>query len=398
MYHAAGATNPIISYNAIYFGLPVVRPLTEPILRALVEAAMNSEDPNVLSRIGWGAASRKERLQHYLQPFVDSTDDARREHARVLQKIFSGELKAFAWAEEKARDRARENYAPHLEEFRSSLLGGGSAARLKTLELFQKERIALIVDDGFLPAFAAAASDTNSKIRNMIAVTVGSRWIWHATNQHPEAINLMLRLSKDIDRQVRYNANYYGLSTIRNRNDAVIERMLELTLKDGTDNQDFRQRVVWGLKNDSSALRRVLEKWMLQSALSKVKAVFAYGFHLDFFSERPASNSQLAELTDVPEKTIAQLIAIGPTPGWQVDGIENFLVVLSEELPPEHFARLLWTNNQGPPFLIVEEHELPTVKDLLLKSPRFKIILEKPIPLEVILQLGKTGQLELTDK
>ena len=91
-------------------------------------------------------------------------------------------------------------------------------------------------------------------------------------------------------------------------------------------------------------------------------------------------------------------VAIGPTPGWQVDSIENFLVVLSEELPPEHFARLLWTNNQGPPFLIVEEHELPTVKDLLLKSPRFKIILEKPIPLEVILQLGKTGQLELTDK
>jgi hypothetical protein len=136
---------------------------------------------------------------------------------------------------------------------------------------------------------------------------------------------------------------------------------------------------------------------MRRSGSSKVKAVFAYGFHLDFYSEAPAANDQLVELINAPGKTIAHLIAIGPTAGSKVDSIEGFLVALGQELPPEHFARLLWTNNQGPPFLIVEEHELPAVKDLLLKSPRFKIILEKSIPLEVILQLGKTGRLELNE-
>lgn len=54
---------------------------------------MNSEDPNVLSRIAWGAADQKEELLRQLGPHLDSTDPARRKHAEVLRRIFSGELK-----------------------------------------------------------------------------------------------------------------------------------------------------------------------------------------------------------------------------------------------------------------------------------------------------------------
>ena len=250
MYHAVGSTNREISYNALYFGLSTVRPMTEPILRTLVDLGMKSEDPNILSRIAWGGAAQKGRLVHYLKPYLESEDSKQREHAQTLQKIFSGELKAFVWASEQARKRAEAKYSNRLEEIRTTLTKGDSRGRRETLDLILGERIALIMDESFIPAFAAAATDAEPKVRELVAKIAGDRWIWSATDQPPEAIELMMQLSRDPNRHVRYDANYYGLSTIRHRTDEEVERMIEMALYDGLDNPDFRGRVTWGLERN----------------------------------------------------------------------------------------------------------------------------------------------------
>jgi hypothetical protein len=396
MYHAAGSANSVIRYNAVYFGLSVVRPMTASILRALAEIGMNSEDPNVLSRIAWGASAQKEELLRHLQPHIASDDPARRQHAEALRRIFSGELKAFAWAEAKARGAAQAKYSDQLEEIRQGLIEKDSTARRETIELIHRERIALIMDETFIGAFAAAAGDQDATVRKSVAVITGTRWIWNQPNQLAEAIELMLRLSRDPVREVRYDAMYYGLSTLRNRSDEAVERMIEMTMQDGMDNQDFRQRIIWGLREERTTARRVLEKWM--SGIDAIRALFAYGFHLDFFAGQPEAASKVTELLKTPDKTIACLLAFGPTAGWKGESMDEFLNTLRQELPAPHARRVLWTNNQGPPFVMVEEPDVRLIKEALLTSPHFKIAAERPLSVRAMVHIGKEGGLKSFDR
>jgi hypothetical protein len=396
MYHAAGSTNPIIRANAIYFGLSVVRPLTQPILRTLVAIAMNSEDPNVLSRIAWGASAQKEDLLKHLRLHLDSDDPARRGHAEVLRRIFSGELKAFEWAAQKARDAARQKYSDRLEEFRESLTDGDSPARKTTLALIQRERIELIMDETFIDAFRAASGDPDPGVRNAIAVIAGGRWIWGNTNQPSEAINLMMRLARDPDRGVRYNAMYYGLSTLRDRNDDVVERMLEMTFQDGLDNMDFRGRITWGLRNDRETVRRVLNKWM--EGNDAIKALLAFGFHLDFIGESPRTNSVLQALLKTPQTSVARLVAFSPTAGSKVQSMDELMRWLREELPASYADHVLWPNNQGPPFVIVENSAISPIEEALMTSSRLKIAGQRTLSVEAIIHIGKTGGLKTLDR
>lgn len=255
MYHASASTNSSISYNAIYFGLSVVRPKTEPILRAMVEAGMKTEDPNTLGRIAWGASSNQASLLKYLEPFLKSEDEAKRKHAEELRKIFGGEIEAFAWSTARAKKRASEIYSGRLEEFRDGLVKGDSAKRRETIDTIQRESIALIMDDTFISAFAEAAKDHDEDIRRFVAVTVGSRWIWHGGEQAKAAIDLMVNLSRDESPQVRYAAVYFGLSTIRNYDKEVVDRLLEIVRQDARDGS-LRGRILWGFRNNPEAKAR----------------------------------------------------------------------------------------------------------------------------------------------
>lgn len=397
MYHAAGSKNPSVQNHAIYFGLSVVRPLTGPILRTLAEAAMDSRDPNLLSRVAWGAAAKKERLISYLAPFLESSDSETREHAEVLRRVFSGELEAFAWAKEQARLRAEASYSDQLPEIRRRMADGPSALRLETLQLIQRERLALIMDDSFILTFQAAADDPEAKVRSLLATIAGERWIWGADPQTPEAIQLMVRLSRDPDRGVRYGAMYYGLSTIRNRTAEVAERMLELTLRDGLGDSNFRHRITWGFRNDRELLAEVLQGWMRAADSKRIKALFARGFYHAFFEEEPPATPALEPLLADPEQSAGILIAIGMKEGWEIRSMEQVLDLLLQELPAPLKESVYWPSNQGPPFLLLELDQAPQTRQVLAASPHFKAEIERPLTAAHILRMGREGRLELTE-
>jgi hypothetical protein len=392
MYHAAGSTNSYISYNAVYFGISTVRPLTDPILRALVDLSMRSEDPNLLSRVAWAGSNEKAKLLQHLQPYLESNDASQRKHAEDLRKIFGGEIKAFAWAAERAKERALEKYGNRLEELRVSLMNGDSKSRRETLDLIHRNRIALIMDESFIPAFAAAAQDSDREVRQEATQIAGGRWIWHDGAQPPAAIDLMLRQSRDLAREVRYEAMYYGLSTIRNRSDEVVERMVEMTLQDGMDNGDVRQRILWGLREEKATLRRVLEKWI--TGADQIRALFAYGLYLDVFAAQPDALGAVSDLLQNPDKPIAHAIGLMPTAGSKPDSAGQFLKLLRELLPAPYGDRILWPSESGPPFVFVQEPEIAAIKNALIKSPQVKVAMERAFPVEAIIHIGKSGGLK----
>lgn len=265
-YHAADFKGPDANpfgtrHFAVYFGLSVVKQKTPAILRTLVDLCLKVDDPNDLSRVTWGTATQRDELLAVLEPNLSSDDAAVREKAQVLEQIFTGRKNAFDRATEQAKKRAMEKYGTELAKIQQELNEGSAEARQEWLQKILAEQIALIMDDSFVSSFAACSKDSTPAIRNQIAIVAGSRWIWSSENQNPDAIKLMLELSHDVDAKVRYNSVYYGLSTIRNKDDEVLRRLLELALDD-RDNSDLLGRIQWGLRSDKERTRIVLKEWI----------------------------------------------------------------------------------------------------------------------------------------
>jgi len=106
-----------------------------------------------------------------------------------------------------------------------------------------------ILDDSFVPVLQSVAADPDPQVRREVAGLAGYRWLWvpPAVPQDPNVIALMLQLSADSDREVRYNAVYYGLSVVRGKSEPVVRRLIRLAATDA-DN-DLFGRTVWGLKS-----------------------------------------------------------------------------------------------------------------------------------------------------
>ena len=66
----------------------------------------------------------------------------------------------------------------------------------------------------------------------------------------------MVKMSHDQDDQVRYNAVYYGLSTVRNKKDDVISRLLEMVFD--APLSDLPGRITWGLRTDKARTKVLL--------------------------------------------------------------------------------------------------------------------------------------------
>src|SRR5262249_51158487 len=138
------------------------------------------------------------------------------------------------------------------------------------LRLIASERLDLIMDDSFIAAFRACADDRDARVRGDVAVWVGLRWVWYAKTESAEAIDLELRLSNDKDREVRCQEVYNGLSTIRNKREEVVRRLLTVALSDREPN--LYQRIAWGLQSDRDAAAKILDEFVRSADVDQARA------------------------------------------------------------------------------------------------------------------------------
>lgn len=253
MYHATALAGD--RGNAIYFGLSVTHPKTPAILRTLAEQSMLKKSPADFGRIIWGARSQKKQLIPYLEPFQSSEDPEIRDRAEAYMSVIKGELDLGKWQREQAVEKATAAYADQLPQIKQTLLTGSSRERNEIMK--QREPV-LIMDDSFIDAYAACMKDSDPGVRNQAVRTVGGRWIWGTKNKNSDAIKLMLKMSKDESREVRYNSVYFGLSTINNMDEAVVRRLLEMAMEDREHN--LYGRIAWGLKRSPETTEKILRE------------------------------------------------------------------------------------------------------------------------------------------
>ncbi|MDH5493645.1 MAG: hypothetical protein OEY14_16950 [Myxococcales bacterium] len=288
-YHAADFREAAAKYGArhyaVYFGLSVVTNKTPAILRTLADLCVAIDDPNDIGRVAWGAASQMDELLPYLAPHLASEDAYVRAKAEDLQRIFRGELGAFAWAAERAKLPPRPRAWKELPEVRKTLREGDGPARLELLRRIRSENLTRDMNDSYLADFAVAAGDADPKVRAELTRTVGRHWIWGAGLHRVSdpAVDLMLRLSRDPEPDVRYQAVYYGLSTYRGEREDVLDRKLEMLL----DPSEVRNhgRLIWSLHRGDERLAARLETLMRGESRSAAQA--AYQLYRTVFEARP---------------------------------------------------------------------------------------------------------------
>ncbi len=139
---------------------------------------------------------------------------------------------------------------PPSDEDLLAQLAGDSPSRLQALR-YTGPRLREVPAQ-FYPAMTACADDPDVRVRRAVVTQIGQYMVWSPAEDKPQdqrAIQFLLLRTHDKDYRVRYNCVYYGLSTIRDKSDAVIDRLLDIVLmKKRHEPLSVYGRVKWGCR------------------------------------------------------------------------------------------------------------------------------------------------------
>ncbi|MBI9016475.1 MAG: hypothetical protein JEZ07_04350 [Phycisphaerae bacterium] len=278
MYHASGSEK--LYGNAIYFGLSVTKNKTSEILQAMAAVAMKTDDYyNITGRINWGCRGQTKELIACLDPYLKSNDATIAKKARDVKDYFTDSDAFMAKRAQEHKTKIQQEYGPQLAGFKEKLIEGDSKTRKEIMKILQGKGVMSIVDESFMDAFAACAKDPDAGVRADAARLFGGHFVWSGKEQSLRAIEILTGLLGDGNREVRYAAVYYGLSTVRSPDEKLVEKMLLTVLDDREVN--YYGRVIWGIGRNRQVCIDVLTGWLEQSAQDSKRAVKAYEIYED---------------------------------------------------------------------------------------------------------------------
>jgi len=382
MYHAV----PMERHYAIYFGLSVLQPKTPNVMRTLAEVCMQGED---VGRITWGTRSQRDELVSYIEPYLENENEEKREMASILLKHFRGEIDFEKWKREKFLEQKKMEFGDRLPELRNQLLAGDSQTRREVLALIQGNGIGSLLDDSFLDAMNACAEDEDPAIRSRVARIAGNRWVWSG-EENERAIQLMLKLSRDEDRDTRYGAVYHGLSTVRNKSEAVVRRLVELALADHENN--LYGRIVWGLSGPMRADKELLER-ILAEQLDEEKSELhhqaaLYLLYRDVLKTEPPRDWDFEEVKEhYPEDVF--MVYFSAEESFQPESEDELWEEFSKNLPDSIDVQRLPNINPRQQnvifFKVRGEKASDAVKKIIENNPNLR--LGQVIPFSIQMQL-----------
>ncbi len=268
LYHASDHRGPLVHFvesPMIYFGLMRVEPKTPAIVHAMVDWCMHVENSMDWEWVSLAVRKDPAQAKAFLRPYLDSDDKMIRARAAVVAKFLDhdpGRHEAnLAWARERAR--AKSGYLlPRIEK---ALRTGTSRERIDAMERAGRERLDLLMDESFAPAFRAAAGDESPFVRERTIEFLARFSGWDEGRPwNGVAADILLDLSRDRDREIRHTAIESGLTPLPpTRREATIRRLVEVAVEeshDGPADADFLNRIAWGLQDDRDAAAKILDE------------------------------------------------------------------------------------------------------------------------------------------
>jgi len=121
----------------------------------------------------------------------------------------------------------------------------------------------ILFDDTFISGIQACAQDKNPKVRIKAAEVAGYYWIWGDTITNPKITRLLIQLSEDEVREVRFATVEKGLFNIPNKTEGIIKRIVDITLAEQKEiPEKLYLRIQRVLRVNGDITRTILQEYL----------------------------------------------------------------------------------------------------------------------------------------
>jgi hypothetical protein len=195
-----------------------------------------------------------------------------------------------------AEEESKESLAARLPAIKQSLANGNSAERLESINVLRRNRSLMsLMDDSFIDAWAACAKDKNVKVRREVARSLGYRWPWESGKEpNARAVALILELSHDQDRKVRYNCVYHGLQGIPDKTDAIVQRLVDIGVESPYENNLY-DAIGRGLRKNGEQAEKYLTRYLGEENTEEIR-FRAYTMYTQFLRKQPPVPASLSKI------------------------------------------------------------------------------------------------------
>jgi hypothetical protein len=118
---------------------------------------------------------------------------------------------------------------------------------------------------------------------------LGQYFVQGKENPNPEAVELLIKLSKDDSSDVRYNAVYHGLTQIENKSDEILNLLIDIAATDRE--QSLYDRIAESLEKDRARVASILDQ-----KLQDGDNIAIYEIYEDLTGEKPANADKYLEM------------------------------------------------------------------------------------------------------
>ena len=241
--------------------------------------------------------------------------------------------------------------APATISVQEMLVMGPSQLKLHSLAMISQGNVPGEVDESYLPGFKVCAEDPALPVRSVTARLLGRFYVQDKKNPNPEAVELLLKLSKDESPDVRYNAVYFGLTQIADKSDAILNLLIDMAMTHRGE-QSLYNRIAESLQNDRQRVADILDKKLQDGDNIAIYEIYEdltgqMPSNADKYLEMPSSRPRLfifsGEGSD-PEAYKAELEKTLKTEGIEnpdvrVSGIgENYLLLLKTYITKDYLT------------------------------------------------------------
>jgi hypothetical protein len=179
--------------------------------------------------------------------------------------------------------------APATISVQEMLVTGPPQLKLHSLAMISQGNVPGEVDESFLPGFKVCSEDSALPVRSVTAQLLGQYFVQGKENPNPEAVELLIKLSKDDSSDVRYNAVYHGLTQIENKSDEILNLLIDIAATDRE--QSLYDRIAESLEKDRARVASILDK-----KLQDGDNIAIYEIYEDLTGEKPANADKYLEM------------------------------------------------------------------------------------------------------
>ncbi len=179
--------------------------------------------------------------------------------------------------------------APATISVQEMLVSGPPQLKLHSMAMISQGNIPGEVDESFLPGFKVCSEDSALPVRSITAQLLGRYFVQGQESPNPEAVELLIKLSKDDSSDVRYKAVYHGLTQISDKSDEMLTRLIDIATTDRT--QSLYDRIVESLQADHERVAAILDQKLMDGS-----DIAVYEIYEDLTGNEPANADKYLEM------------------------------------------------------------------------------------------------------